>query len=331
MAAMKSSRPTTYPHPGAVLPPAQGGLGLIGFLATAVPVIWLGLGGVELAHWMQLRQSLSLILMDAARVGATRQAEPDAMARAFEQGLRRIHPAAGEVHAILARRRRDLGRPWHIAIQLPGRAAFGDHADPTLQGSRGGGKALIRNDHQAAQHAARQARGWPQGRGPQSGLTIYEANTLRITLRWPHKPLFPGASALLKSLAPLAQDARNRHWMAAGYLPFRRMVTVAMQSHPAAWPDLPDGRITHEALSFQARASRSDADAAVSTPGTPAARGSRGTNGGGTGSANGEGADSADAIPGAFDEPGVPGPDGEHPTSTTDPDGETVLEDACAS
>jgi len=35
--------------------------------------------------------------------------------------------------------------------------------------------------------------------------------------------------------------------------------------------------------------------------------------------------------PGAFDEPGVPGPDGEHPTSTTDPDGETVLEDACAS
>jgi len=69
---MKSSRPTTYPHPGAVLPPAQGGLGLIGFLATAVPVIWLGLGGVELAHWMQLRQSLSLILMDAARVGATR-------------------------------------------------------------------------------------------------------------------------------------------------------------------------------------------------------------------------------------------------------------------
>ncbi|CAM5197769.1 hypothetical protein CDEF62S_03118 [Castellaniella defragrans] len=223
-------------------------MGLAGFLFTALPVLWLGLGGVELAHWMQLRQSLSLVLIETARVGATRQADPRPMALAFERGLRTIYPAEGEPARILAERRRNLGLPWHIAIQRPTPEAFTDHADPELQGTRAyRGQALIRNEGQPRQHAARMAQGWPQGRGPASGLTIFEANTLRLALQWPHRPLLPGMAALIKGLAPWAQEPRSRQWMAAGYLPFHRQVTVAMQSPPAAWPDLPDGRITHEA------------------------------------------------------------------------------------
>jgi hypothetical protein len=225
----------------------QLGLGLAGFILAAIPVLWLGLGGVELARWMQMRQSLSLILMDAARAGATRQGDPQAMAAAFERGLRILHPAAGESARILRERRLALGLPWHIAIRSPARAAFADHADPTLRGPRAyPGQTLIRNENQPEQHAARVAQGWRDGRGPVSGLTVFEANTLQLVLRWPHQPLFPGAGALIRGLAPLARDPRNRRWMAAGYLPFRRQVTIAMHSPPADWPDLPDGRITHE-------------------------------------------------------------------------------------
>lgn len=301
MAGMTTTTSPPPPHCFDSPAHAQRGMGMMGFLATAIPVIWLGLGGVELAHWMQLRQALSLILLDAARVGTTRQAEPDAMARAFEQGLRHLHPAPGELTRILAGRRRDLGLPWHIAIQLPGRQAFADHADPTLQRSAGGGRRhLIRNDHQAEQYAARQAQGWPQGRGPVSRLTIHEANTLRIALRWPHKPLLPGVAVLMKTLAPMARDPRNRQWMTAGYLPFRRTVTVAMQSHPADWPDLPDGRITHETAPFQAPAPYPGADA---SPRPPASQPTSGSDVASSGNGNGN------HPPSAFDEPAEPGPD----------------------
>jgi hypothetical protein len=314
------------------LPPAirsapardQRGMGMMGFLTTAIPVIWLGLGGVELAHWMQLRQALSLILLDTARVGATRQAEPAAMARAFEQGLHRLHPAPGEVNRVLARRHQDLGLPWHIAIQLPGRKAFADHADPTLQGpasgANGGRQALIRNDHQAAQHARRRAQGWPQGRGPLSGLTIHEANTLRISLRWPHKPLFPGAAVLIRTLAPLVRDPGNRRWMAAGYLPFRRTVAIAMQSHPADWPDLPDGRVTHEAQPPQNPApSHPGADMPGHNPAGPPAPG-----GGPAGGENGSG----NPPPNVFDEQSGSGPDGGGSAPGADSDAGTPTNEA---
>lgn len=296
-------------------------MGLIGFLATAIPVIWLGLGGVEMVHWMQLRQTLSLILMDAARAGATRHANPETLARVFEQGLHRAYPAPGEAGRILHRRQRDLGVPWHMSVQLPSPAAFADHADPTLAASRRGQLPMIRNDHQAAQHAARLAQGWPQGRGPQSGLTIHEANTLRIALQWPHQPLFPGAAALMKALAPLSSDARNRTWMAQGYLPFRRTVAIAMHSHPAAWPDLPDGRVTHEALRMPDPASGGGTNPSTAPGGSgagqaPVANGPPSSGAGPSGGNGNDGSDGAttaggssggDGTPPPFEEGGPPG------------------------
>ncbi len=208
----------------------------------------LGLGGVELTHWMSLRQVLSLALMDAARVGATRQARPAAIATAFEQGLRMAYPGAEAATWALRQRRQALGLPWHIGIRQPAPAAFLDHADATLSAPRDAPEqASIRNDYQALQHARRLAQGWPQGRGPRSGHTIYEANTLTMDLLWPHRPMLPGLSALIRALASLSADAAQARIMAAGYLPFRRRVIVTMQSDPSAWPPLPDGRITYEA------------------------------------------------------------------------------------
>ena len=241
--------PTTCAaHPPATqaLATRQHGVGMTGFLLSALPILWLGLGGIELARWMQLRQSLSLVLMDSVREGTTRQADPSAMAQAFEHGLRKIYPAAGETERVLHERRQALGRPWHILIQTPTAAAFSDHSDPHLLDRRAyRGQALIRNDRQAQQHETRVAQGWDQGRGPLSGLTIFEANTLKVSLQWPHRPLVPGVGALIRTLAPLAQDPDRRRWMAAGYLPFQRHAALAMQSPPAAWLDLPDGRVTH--------------------------------------------------------------------------------------
>ncbi|MFC4298325.1 TadE/TadG family type IV pilus assembly protein [Castellaniella hirudinis] len=220
---------------------------MAGFLLAAVPILTLGLGGVEAAHWSGLRQTLSLALMEAARAGATQQARPQAIAQAFEHGLRMAYPAPRAAARALQERRAALGgAPWRIRIARPTPEVFLDHADPDVRGPRAyPGQPLIRNDYQARQQTRRQAQGWPQGRGPRSGLNIHEANTLVLELWWPHRPLVPGVGAIVRSLAPLADDPAQARLMAAGYLPFRRRVTVAMQSHPAAWPDLADGRVTH--------------------------------------------------------------------------------------
>lgn len=224
----------------------QRGTGMAGFLLAAMPILMLGLGGVEAAHWSGLRQTLSLALMESARAGATRQAQPQAIAAAFEHGLRMSYPDSRTAARALRERRAALGAPWRILIARPTPAAFLDHADPDLRGPRGHpGQALIRNDYQAQQQARRLAQGWPAGRGPRSGLTIHEANTLVLELWWPHRPLVPGVEAIVRSLAPLAEDPAQARLMAAGYLPFHRRAAVTMQSHPADWPDLADGRVTH--------------------------------------------------------------------------------------
>lgn len=241
------------PLGGADFPPSrhdasmpQRGAGMAGFLLALVPVLSLSLGGAELAHWMNLRQTLSLALMDAARAGITRQARPQAIAEAFEHGLRMayVRPAARD-HA-LRERRRALGVPWRIRILSPTPAAFRDHADPGLRlPGIPRGQALIRNDYQPLQQARRLAQGWPLGRGPRSGLDIREANVLGLDLWWPGRPLLPGTAALIRGLAPLHGDPLGRQMMRQGYLPFRRRIRMPMQSHPAQWPDLADGRVVH--------------------------------------------------------------------------------------
>ncbi len=206
----------------------------------------LGLGGVELAHWFSLRQILGQALMQAARSGVTQHARPQSIADSFESGLRMAWPDAPGLQRILHEQAAALGTPWHIRITQPTRSAFLDHAEPRPPAPpMRAGLAWISNDHQALRHAQRMRQGWPQGRGPQSGQTIFDANTLALTLNWPQRPVLPGTSAILRALAPWMPDPRQARWMAAGYLPFRRHVRLAMHSHPAQWPDLADGRISH--------------------------------------------------------------------------------------
>lgn len=230
----------------------QGGAGLVGFLLAALPIFALGAGGIETAHSLFLRQALSHVLFDAGRAAATQQAQPAVLAQAFEGALRALHPDPRQLHAALAQRRRSFeGLPWRIRILSPARAAFGDHSNTDIRapaGSPAQGLALIRNDRQQAQHARALARGWPGGRGPASGTTIFEANTLELELIWPHRPLLPGVAAILRLMAGVTPPGDDRHpILAQGWLPIVRRVTLSMHSHPARWPDLPDGRVIHGA------------------------------------------------------------------------------------
>lgn len=191
---------------------------------------------------------MSVALLEAARAGAVTHAHRGQMAGAFQHGLLPLFTPPGRHQDAYARMRAqfaDVQRatgllPWRIDILRPGSASFADHADPRVRVPGAPGRAAIRNDYQGEQHERQMARGWPDGRGPRSGETIFDANTLHLRLTYLHTPRTPPLRAVLRALAWMAAGsggAYHRRAWRAGSLPIVLEVEMPMQSHPVQWGD----------------------------------------------------------------------------------------------
>lgn len=227
----------------------QSGAGIVEFAIVAVPVLLLGLGAIESAQWLFTRQAVSLALLEAGRAGITQHASPEAMIDAFEHALLPLHASASRslarnrLESALAQRRQRLGAaPWRIEILSPAEAAYRDFADPALLISRQSGRAAINNNYLHEQNLRHRATGRPEGRGPLSGVDIFQANTLALRLSYLHEPAVPGMKALLSMLGN-SQGTYRQRAMAAGYLPMVREMAFIMQSHPVSWTMPENGKI----------------------------------------------------------------------------------------
>jgi len=205
-------------------------------------VLLLGLACIEAMHWQLMRQLAYVALTEAARAGAVGNAKPQAIAQAFETAMLPRHAAADGPHHARERLRAAWQRterrtglpPWRIAIVAPAAEAYDDFSQPGLRNDR---LRTIRNDYQAEQHGTYRARGWPGGRGPRSGLTVFEANVLRLRLRYVVEPLVPLVRPILRTAATLGgPDACAGQALAAGALPLQLELAMDMQSHPVQWP-----------------------------------------------------------------------------------------------
>lgn len=250
------------------LPVRQAGASLVEFSLVALPLMMAGLGCVELGWWLQARQTASLALLEAARAGVADHARPDSMALAFEQALLPLFPPSGgrssrdALRTALARRGADTGQaPWRIEVLAPTSAAYLDFSDDfiaTALPADARGLPAINHAYQPEQDAGARSRGWLEGRGPHSGMTIFQANTLVLRLNYPHKPALPGMSGLLRMLGTHGGSYRQ-HAMAHGYLPIVRDIALPMQSHPVNWPWPSHGKIVGpEAISPTATLSTAD-------------------------------------------------------------------------
>lgn len=221
------------------------------FVIVAMPLLLVGLGSVELAHWFATRQVVSVALLDAGRAAITRHSHPEAIVAAFEYGLRPLYLSSTD-HASTRRLQRALdvrGRhmqtaPWQIEVLSPSALAFTDFSDSSLRVAGTSGQATINNDYLAEQDARYRAAGWSEGRGPASGQTVYEANTAVLRLSWLHQPKLPFIAPLLKPLGN-PQGSYQQRAFAAGYLPMARQITLMMQSHPVQWTDSVDGKVIY--------------------------------------------------------------------------------------
>jgi len=220
----------------------QRGSALVESTVALALVLFAGLAALEFAHWQLTRHLALVALTEAARAGAAGHLRPGPMAQAFEAGMAPRHaaPEGGSrqrLRAAWGRVQARTGLPaWRIWVLRPDQAAYADFGQrglPLPGDARG--RAAIRNDYQAEQHADHAAR-WPQGRGPRSGLTIYEANMLRLRLVYVVEPLVPALRPLLRGLAAGAADICSRRILAAGALPLKLEMIMDMQSHALSWP-----------------------------------------------------------------------------------------------
>lgn len=197
-------------------PRRQAGQALPEFLLSGLLVLWLGSALYETLQWRQQREVLYLALAEAARAGSRQHLDPQAMAQAFEAGLRPLAPrrAAALAASGLPRWRLEVLQPSAVHYRLHGRTRPGAPSP------------AIRHDRQPEQHRLRP--------GPP---TIFAANTLRLRLTYASRPATPWLAALLPALASWSADPCRRALLAAGWLPQRLELAIEMQSHAQRWPD----------------------------------------------------------------------------------------------
>lgn len=230
---------------------SQRGVAMLEFLVVALPLLLVGLGSVEFAHWQLTRQAVDYALMEAAREGAVTHGDPMAMRRRFDAALlplfgggttrEALADTAARVAARAAAIEADTRVPaMRLEVLGPGKSAFADFADPALAAQFG--RRAINNDYLAEGHARDVARGWPDGRGPSSGQSRFDANLLRLRLTYLHPPLLPGMRTLLQGLSDDATPGDGDAYVAqararAGMLTITREFSMLMQSHPVEWSE----------------------------------------------------------------------------------------------
>ncbi len=231
--------------------PAQQGAGTIEFAIVALPILFLGLGGIELAHWFYTRQAISLALLDAGRAAITDHNRSASIIRVFEHALRPIYAAPTKaattqrIHSALATRKQRMGTaPWQIEVLSPSIQAYTDFSDANVRVDGAAGHPVINNHYLAEQDADYRQQGWIDGRGPVSGQTVFEANTAVLRLSWLHESRLPLMAPLLRALGNPKGSYRQRA-LAQGYLPMTRQITLLMQSHPVFWSNDPSEKVIY--------------------------------------------------------------------------------------
>lgn len=199
----------------------QQGAVLIETSLILIPILFAAGLAVELLHSNQLRHVATLALYQTGRVASTTQAMPETMLAAFRQAIAPLFAGQGrkggtqtDTHSSEQLFSLRTGLPlWQVEIISPTPATFRDFADPAL--TRMQGRPVIRNSYMAQQHQKHMDAGWPGGRGPLSGQTVFQANTLTLRLTLLYSSTVPGARLIMKGLAWLGRergDLMGRAW-----------------------------------------------------------------------------------------------------------------------
>ena len=208
---------------------------MVEFLVVALPLLFAATASYEASRWYMAREAVNLALLEAGRAGSVSHARPQAIENAFLAALTPLYAPAGAFRSPRERMRhqqtrfeQDSGQlAWEIAIVHPNTAEFADFMQKDLPIAVKTGNPAINNNYQHRQHQQ-----YP--RGPVSGSTIYDANTLQLQARYLYVPVVPGMRPLLRTIFG-AISAAGSPQASHGALPISAAITIEMQSHPVLW------------------------------------------------------------------------------------------------
>ena len=215
---------------------SQRGAAIVETCLVLIPLMLTAALALEISHSQQVRHVALLALYEAARAGSVAGANQQIVNQTFKQAIlpsyaaRGIHQSPADRLEFRAKKIMRLTglRLWEIKVMNPNSSVFKDFSHPEL--SKKFGRASLRNDYLDEQHQNNIRKGWSEGRGPVSKQTVFEANTLRLTLSLIYQPLVPGTGMILKIFSRTRTDRTGIAW-SKGYLVANLMTEVMMQSH----------------------------------------------------------------------------------------------------
>lgn len=220
------------------------GVASLEFIAIAIPLFLLGLGGVEFAHWYSTRHMLNHALMLAARQASLKHAHPDSIEQSFEKALNPLfaqtpNPTLYRQKYLLQTQTNLQTAAWRIRVLSPKSSHFIDFHRDDLEIAQQTGLASIDNNYQKEQDAR-------LGIGTVSQETIFNANTLSLSLSFPYQPIVPGMGLLFRQISDFFSDNYDKNIASHGYLPIQAQLSVMMQSHPVQWQTPSHGKIIYD-------------------------------------------------------------------------------------
>lgn len=191
---------------------------------VAVPVLWLVIGlAIEMAMLFETKAALNHAALQSARAGMVANAEPSALVNGLARGLLPLFSPepglSGAAETLASEALPDVLVFSRIRILNPTRAAFNDFGE-TIDGDR-----QIPNDELHRRSTAV---------GGSSGVSVQDANLLKLEVTYGAETKVPGLGALLSQTILLFNRAQLDEFevqlLEAGRLPVLSTATVRMQT-----------------------------------------------------------------------------------------------------
>lgn len=230
---------------------SQLGATLTEFITIGPMIFLLGLTGVQYTLMYNAKTNLTYASYEAARAGAIENASPEQIELGLFKGFLPYLSAANgssgspeDIAKLLAEAKFKEAPYTKIEIINPTAEAFNDFNNTTLQQNLGTRQKVIPNKLTDIENLKS-----AQGKGASSGMSVSEANVLKLRITYGYEPKIPFVGDVVASVSGYlagSKDAYNTMLYAAGRIPIvvdvsSQMLSPAIQNSLATGSYNPGG------------------------------------------------------------------------------------------
>lgn len=175
-------------------------------LLVAIPlVLLLGMIGVQYGLLYNAKNNVTYASYEAARAGAINNADPEAISDGLLKGMLPFLSSStpkGDLTAMLSELKGKESAFMKVEIISPSKEAFDDFSNAELQKLLGTTNRVIPNKYIDTIKQDRIV-------GKKSGITIHEANVLKLRITYGYKPTLPLAKNMFVSVASFIDSSQD--------------------------------------------------------------------------------------------------------------------------